>query len=76
MTRRVLVIDVGNTRLKWGLFADGNLARTGSVLREKLDSEGMASFARRLPRNVQDVMVSNVAGAAFTSKPDRMNVMP
>ncbi|MDH4072267.1 MAG: type III pantothenate kinase [Gammaproteobacteria bacterium] len=68
MTRRALVIDVGNTRLKWGLFADGNLARTGSVLREKLESEGMASFARRLPRKVQDVMVSNVAGAAFASR--------
>ena len=68
MNRRALVVDVGNTRLKWGLINGGKLSRTGSVLREELDSGGLKAFVRKLPSDVQDVLVSNVAGAAFASR--------
>jgi len=68
VNRRALVVDVGNTRLKWGLFAGCKLGRTGSVLREELDSGGLKTFARRLPGDVDDVLVSNVAGATFASR--------
>ena len=63
MSRRSLVFDIGNTRIKWGLLDDGVLTRTGSVSREKL-----SSLVRRLPRRVEDVLASNVAGAAFASR--------
>ena len=52
MADRALLFDVGNTRLKWGVFIDGQISRTGSIRHEQLKESGFSSLTTRIPRNV------------------------
>jgi type III pantothenate kinase len=63
-----LLIDVGNTRLKWGLYQHGHIARSGSVTHENLRATGFAALTTRLPGKVSTVLTSNVAGASFATR--------
>ncbi len=65
---RALLFDVGNTRLKWGLLEKSRIRRTGSVALSKIRDSGFASLTSRLPRRVDRVIVSNVAGASFATR--------
>ncbi len=65
---RALLFDVGNTRLKWGLLEKGRIRRTGNVALSKIQESGFASLTSRLPRRVDQVIVSNVAGASFAMR--------
>ena len=59
---KALLIDAGNTRLKWGVADDGEIHRTGQIAQQKIREQGLASLTTRLPRRVDAIMVSNVAG--------------
>ena len=65
---RALLFDVGNTRLKWGLLEKGHIRRTGSVTHSKIHDSGFALLTTRLPRRVDRVIASNVAGASFARR--------
>ena len=65
---RALLFDVGNTRLKWGALKNDRITRSGSIDHEKLKDQGFAALTTRLPVNVDYVLVSNVAGAAFATR--------
>ena len=64
----VLLFDVGNTRLKWGVLRNDRIFRSGSIDHDKLKKQGFAALTTRLPANVSYVLVSNVAGAAFATR--------
>lgn len=68
MSLRALLFDVGNTRLKWGLLDKGRIARSGSVTHEKLHEAGFSALTARLPRDVDRILASNVAGASFATR--------
>jgi len=57
-----LLVDVGNTRAKWAVLADGRLSGSGAVLHRGVPSadwvNGLDSAAARCER----ILVSNVAG--------------
>ncbi len=57
----ILCIDCGNSRIKWGLHADGRWQEVGAV--DRTAAAELADLTRRWPRP-QRVMVANVAGAA------------
>lgn len=65
----VLIIDVGNTRIKWGVFDDaGELKAHGSVTTNALDSlEPSPAWA-----SCERVVISNVAGSAVYQALDRL----
>lgn len=63
-----LLIDVGNSRIKWGVSSDGAIRRTGHIAQEKLRKDGIAVLTSRLPHRVDGVLVSNVAGQAFATR--------
>lgn len=63
-----LLLDIGNTRLKWGVLDEGGIRRTGHIAQETIRSEGLAAVTARLPREVDTVMASNVAGASFATR--------
>jgi type III pantothenate kinase len=65
---RALLFDVGNTRLKWGLLAQGRIGRSGSITHEKLHDSGFGALTANLPRDVETVLVSNVAGQTFATR--------
>lgn len=63
-----MLFDVGNTRLKWGVFDGEAISRTGSISHDALQESGFTSLATRLPRQVERILVSNVAGPAFAAR--------
>jgi type III pantothenate kinase len=63
-----LLVDVGNTRIKWGVLRSGEIGRTGNITQKKLRDVGLASLTTRLPRKVDDVLISNVAGSAVAMR--------
>ena len=65
---KTLLIDAGNTRLKWGVAEDGDIRRTGHIARQKIRERGLSVLTTRLPRSVDAVMVSNVAGPTFATR--------
>ena len=62
------MLDVGNTRLKWGVLEDDRIHRTGHIAMRKIREEGLGVLTSRLPRSVEAVHVSNVAGATFATR--------
>jgi type III pantothenate kinase len=68
MPQRALLFDVGNTRVKWGIFDGERPVRTGSIRHEQLKHAGFNALTMKLPRTVDKVLVSNVAGPAFAAR--------
>jgi type III pantothenate kinase len=63
-----LLMDVGNSRIKWGIDHDGAIRRTGQITQKRLREDGLAALTSRLPHEVDSVLVSNVAGRAFATR--------
>ena len=61
-------MDVGNTRIKWGVLDDGEIRRTGHIAQQRIRENGMQVLTTRLPRQVDEVFISNVAGASFATR--------
>jgi type III pantothenate kinase len=68
VTVKALLLDVGNTRLKWGVLDDDRIRRTGHIAMRKVREEGLGVLTSGLPRGVDTVHVSNVAGATFATR--------
>ena len=65
---RALLLDIGNTRLKWGILEDAVIRRSGSVTHQKIRDDGIGSLTTRLPRKVDRVYASNVAGSSIATR--------
>ena len=65
---KALLLDAGNTRLKWGIAEDGEIHRTGHLSQAKIREQGLGLLTKRLPRRVDAVMASNVAGTTFATR--------
>jgi type III pantothenate kinase len=63
-----LLLDVGNTRLKWGELDGGAIRRTGHISLKKVRDEGLSALTSKLPRDVTAVSASNVAGTSFATR--------
>ncbi len=63
-----LLLDVGNTRVKWGVLKDGEIRRTGHISQARIRETGLQVITTRLPRRVDTVFASNVAGASFATR--------
>jgi len=68
MAGRALLIDAGNTRLKWAVADRREILRSGTVRYEKIREKGFTTLASRLPRRVEAAMISNVAGVSFGTR--------
>lgn len=64
----VLLLDVGNSRLKWGILDDGDIRRTGHISQNRIREEGLTVLTTKLPRRVDVVRASNVAGTSFATR--------
>jgi type III pantothenate kinase len=65
---KALLLDVGNTRLKWGIADDGEIHRTGNITRQKIQESGLGVLTTRLPRSVDTAIASNVAGTTLATR--------
>lgn len=62
---KTLLMDVGNSRVKWGVLDNGKIRRTGHVAQDRIRERGLQALTTRIPHNVDQVFVSNVAGNTF-----------
>ena len=65
---KVLLMDVGNSRIKWGVLEDGEIRRTGHISQERIRSQGLQVLTTRIPRRIDEVFASNVAGTTFATR--------
>jgi len=63
-----LLMDVGNSRIKWGVLDAGNIRRTGHIAQASIRENGLQVLTTRLPTDVDEVFVSNVAGTTFGTR--------
>jgi type III pantothenate kinase len=60
-----VLVDIGNTRIKWALYDGKRLGQHGSAVHRGAVDAAMQTFARALPRELTRVVVANVAGDAL-----------
>jgi type III pantothenate kinase len=65
---KTLLMDVGNSRIKWGVLSNGELRRTGHISQTRIRDTGLQVLTTKIPRHVDDVFVSNVAGTTFATR--------
>ena len=65
---KVLLMDVGNSRIKWGVLENGDIRRTGHISQDGISERGLQALTTKLPRRIDDVFVSNVAGTTFATR--------
>jgi type III pantothenate kinase len=75
-----LLIDIGNTRVKWALMSSSRMSRMSAVVHGG-DAAAMRAVIRRAPRGVRRIVAVNVVGAKFeralaTSAKARFDVRP
>ena len=63
-----LLIDAGNTRLKWGLLGADGIHRTGHIAMAGIRDAGLAGLTSKLPADVDRAFASNVAGPSFATR--------
>lgn len=59
-----LLVDIGNTRAKWAVLADGRLSRRGAVLHRGVPSADWLRGLDPAGNRYEGILVSNVAGPA------------
>lgn len=65
---KALLLDIGNSRLKWGLYKDGAIYRSGHLTLERIRAGGLPVLAGKLPRDVTAVLACNVAGEKLAAE--------
>lgn len=63
-----LLLDIGNSRLKWGVLDDDAIHRTGHISQQMIRDKGLSVLTAKLPRRVDTVFASNVAGTSFATR--------
>jgi len=65
---KALLLDVGNSRLKWGVLDKGSISRTGHISQNTIREQGLSALTSKLPRHVDTVFASNVAGTSYATR--------
>lgn len=62
---KTLLLDIGNSRLKWGVHENDAIEHVGGIELRKLRDQGMSTLTSRLPRDVDLAIACNVADKRF-----------
>ena len=65
---KALLLDVGNSRLKWGVLDNGSISRTGHISHNTIREQGLSALTSKLPRQVETAFASNVAGTSYATR--------
>ena len=80
-----LLMDVGKSRIKWGVLDDGELRRTGHIAQARIREQGLTVLTTRIPRRVDEgnhlggqiiAGVATMAGALASATSDIPTVKP
>lgn len=65
---RALLLDIGNSRIKWGIYDGRKIRETGDIPQADIAARGLSVLTARLPLEVDTVYASNVAGTGFAAR--------
>lgn len=57
-----LLLDIGNSRLKWGLLGDAGMDEMSHIDLQQIEQHGVAVLREQLPEKFDAAIASNVAG--------------
>ena len=63
----ILVVDIGNTRIKWACVSGRDLVDPGEAVHERIPGAALESLAQAAPGRPDRVVAVNVAGEDFVS---------
>ena len=63
----ILVVDIGNARVKWACVSGGGLVDPGEAVHERIPEAALESLADAAPGRPDRVMAVNVAGEGFSA---------
>lgn len=63
-----LLLDIGNSRIKWGVLEDGVVGHTGDITHASIVEQGMSGLISQLPGQLDAAFASNVAGTRFAEE--------
>jgi len=58
----ILLVDIGNSRIKWGIGKDGRVAQTRAVFHDAERASGFKTVLDSLPDDIHRIFGCNVAG--------------
>jgi type III pantothenate kinase len=64
----IVLVDVGNSRIKWAELAGRGLARRGSAVHRDSLEAGLGAFVAALPQATRRIVAANVAGERVTDR--------
>jgi len=65
---KALLLDVGNSRIKWGMFDGDVIRQIGHVRQSAIRDKGLSALTTKLPRMVETVFACNVAGTSIATR--------
>lgn len=64
----IVLVDVGNSRIKWAELEAGAIVRRGSALHRDAPEAGFSAFAKSLPTVARRIVAANVAGESVAER--------
>lgn len=64
----IFVVDVGNSRVKWGTYAEGRVVDAGRAAHREGRTAALEALADALPGAAERVVVANVGGDAIAAE--------
>ncbi len=65
---KILLLDIGNTRIKWGILFKDEIVETGAVTISEAKNSGFSSLIRSIPKGIDRVLASNVSSIKISTR--------
>ena len=65
---KILLLDIGNTRIKWGIFFKNEIVETGSLLISEGEGSGFSSLVKLIPKDINKALASNVSSIKTSTR--------
>ena len=66
--QKILLLDIGNTRIKWGIFANHNILINGAVYVRESQQDNFLSLYQSFPSGIEKAVASSVLDSDISIK--------
>ena len=66
--QKILLLDIGNTRIKWGIFDNHNILINGAVNVRESEQDNFLSLYQSFPSGIEKAIASSVLDSKISLK--------